>query len=187
MTRPGVLVAPLSPDRTRDFVALWVESRVELGASHEVAARFAADGRVEAALARPGVHCLIAVKDNRVVGYLIATESLFGLSDATDLAIEQIHVTREQRRHGVAKQLLGGAVQLAERLGSERVVSNVPASQRDANRFFARLGFGASVNRRVTTTAALRRRVLGGAEVSAFDQMLRRRRTLRAAGRTRSA
>ncbi len=184
MTRPGVVVAPLTPDRCHDFVSLWVEGRVEMGASHDVAARFAADGRVEAAMARPGVHCLVATKDDRLVGYLIATESLFGLSDATDLAIEQIHVTQELRRHGVAKQLLGGAVQLAERIGSERVVGNVPSTQRDANRFFARLGFGSSVNRRVTTTSALRRRVLGGADVSAFDQMLRRRRSLRA---TRSA
>ena len=187
MTRPGLLVAPLTPERCRDFVSLWVESRVELGASHDVAARFAADGRVEAALARPGVHCLLATRDDRLVGYLIATESLFGLSDATDLAIEQIHVTRDQRRHGVAKHLLGGAVQLAERIGVERVVGHVPSAQREANRFFARLGFGSTVNRRVTTTAALRRRVLGGADVSAFDQMVRRRRSLRAAGRTRSA
>jgi GNAT superfamily N-acetyltransferase len=184
--RPGVVVAPLTPDRCPDFVSLWVDGRVELGASHDVAARFAADGRIEAALARPGVHCLVATRDDRIVGYLIATESLFGLSDATDLAIEQMHVVPDLRRTGVAKELLGGAVQLAERIGAERVVGNVPTAQRDANRFFARLGFGSSVTRRVTTTAALRRRVLGGADVSAFDQMLRRRRSLRAS-RTRSA
>ena len=68
MTRPGVLVEPLDPERCRDFVSLWVEGRVELGASHDVAARFAADGRVEAALARPGVHCLVASRDDRLVG-----------------------------------------------------------------------------------------------------------------------
>lgn len=187
MSRPSVLVSPLTHDRTRDLVSLWVEGRVEQGACQDVAARFAAQGKVEAALRRPGVHTFVATRDDRVVGFLILHESVFGLGDVPDAVIEQLYVAKDLRRHGVAKQLLAAAVVQAERLGSERVVSHVPSAQREANRFFARLGFGSVVTRRVTTTAALRRRVVGGAEVSPLDAMLRRRRTIRATSRTRSA
>ena len=48
-------------------------------------------------------------------------------------------------------------------VGCEQIGCNVPGQHREANRFFARLGFSSQVVRRVTTTGALRRR-LGGDE-----------------------
>ena len=187
VSRPPVVVLPVLPDRPDDLIGLWLVSRVEQGASLEAASRYAADGRVEAALRRPDVHAFVAERDHVPIGYVVVTERSHGLSDVTDVAIDQLFVLHEARRHGVGRQLLAAVVAQAERSGCERVVSNVPSQDRDANRFFARLGFGASVVRRVTATSALRRRVLGGADVRSFESVVRRRRSLRAGSRTQSA
>lgn len=187
MSRAPIVVHPVSPDRPDALVGLWLAGRVEQGASLEAASRYAADGRVSGALARPEVHAFVATRDDKPLGYVVLMDRVFGLSDTTDVAIDQLYVTKEARRQGVARQLLAAVVAQAERAGSERIVSNVPAQDREANRYFARLGFGSAVTRRVTSTAHLRRKVLGGADVSTFESVLRRRRTLRAQGRTRSA
>ncbi len=190
MSRAPIVVRAVTADDTESadsLVGLWLAGRVEQGGSPEAASRYAADGRVTAPLRRPEVKAFIATRDDVPLGYLVLTERVFGLSDSTDVAIDQLYVVKEARRQGVARQLLATAIAQAERSGSERIIGYVPATDRDANRFFARLGFGSSVIRRVTTTAALRRKILGGADVSAFDSVLRRRRTLRAQGRTRSA
>lgn len=187
MSRPPIIVTAVTPEATADFIPLWLDGRVEQGASQEVASRYANDGRVAAALARPEVFAFIARRDREAVGYIVLTQSVFGLGEVAEIAIDQLYVARSARRQGVARQLLAAAVAQAERSGSERVLSHVPAQHREANRFFARLGFTSAVTRRVTTTAALRRKVLGGANVTTFEHVLRRRRTVRAAGRTRSA
>ncbi len=187
MTRAPIVVHPVSPDRPDVLVGLWLAGRVEQGASLEAASRYAADGRVSSALARPEVHAFVATRDSKPLGYVVVIDRIFGLSDTTEVAIDQLFVTKEARRQGVARQLLTAVVAQAERTGSERIISNVPAQDREANRYFARLGFGSAVTRRVTTTSALRRKVLGGADVSSFESVLRRRRTLRAQRSARSA
>ena len=63
----------------------------------------------------------------------------------------------------------------AERVGAEVIVGNVPAQSREANRFFARLGFGSVIVRRATSTAALRRRLRPGAKPERFEALRRRR------------
>lgn len=187
MSRAPIVVHAVTPDDADAFVGLWLAGRVEQGGSLDAASRHAADGKVTAALRRPEVHAYVATRDEVPVGYVVLAERLFGLSEVSDIAIDQLFVVKDARRQGVAHQLLATAISQAERTGCERIISHVPAADREANRFFARLGFGSSVIRRVTTTSALRRKILGGADVSAFDNVLRRRRTLRAHGRTRSA
>jgi len=84
----------------------------------------------------------------------------------------------EARRHGVAKALIAAVLSTAERAGCELVVSNVPTTSRDANRFFARLGFSSVIVRRIVSTGQLRRKLApGGLEVG--HELLRRRRSLR--------
>ena len=79
---------------------------------------------------------------------------------------------------GVAKALLTSALAAAEQAGCEHVVSNVPTSSRDANRFFARLGFNSMVVRRVVPTTHLRRKLAPETSGSGYE-LLRRRRSLR--------
>jgi hypothetical protein len=76
---------------------------------------------------------------------------------------------------------------VAERHGAEQVVSNAPPSARETHRFLARLGFTPLVVRRVAPTALLRRRLAGESRRSALEDLLSRRRSLRArAGRSQA-
>ena len=76
--------------------------------------------------------------------------------------------------------LLAAVTAYAEKQGCEQIGCNVPSQQRDANRFFARLGFSSQVVRRVTSTSALRRRLSADEPRISLDQILHKRRSLRA-------
>jgi GNAT superfamily N-acetyltransferase len=182
VSRPVVSVKRVSPELERSFMDLWVTSRTEHGASPEVAARAVSEGRVQAALTREDVRAFIAVGDGgSPVGFVVATHSPFsGLTDAPSVAIDQIYVAPAARRHGVARHLLAAVTAYADKLGCEQIGCNVPSQHRDANRFFARLGFSSQVVRRVTSTGALRRRIGVDEPRIGLEQILHRRRSLRA-------
>jgi hypothetical protein len=84
------------------------------------------------------------------------------------------------RRHGVARALLLGVTCVAERQGAEQVLSNVPPAAREVHRFFARLGFAPLFVRRAVPTVVLRRRLSGDTRRPGVDDLLSRRRSLRA-------
>ena len=182
MSRPVVSVKRVSPEFEPAFTELWVSSRTEHGVSPEVAARAAAEGRVRAALNREDVRAFIAMGDGgQPVGFVVATHSPFsGLTDSPSVAIDQIYVAPPARRHGVARYLLAAVTTYAEKLGCEQIGCNVPSQHRDANRFFARLGFSSQIVRRVTSTGALCRRIGVDEPRISLEQMLHRRRSLRA-------
>jgi GNAT superfamily N-acetyltransferase len=157
-------------------------SRVEAGMSAEVVARVAADGRLTTTLHREDVRAYLAMNDGHAVGFAIAATSPFSaLTEAPCVTIDQLYVTPLARRHGVARHLMSAVTQYADSRGCEQIGCNVPAPNREANRFFARLGFSSQVVRRITTVAALRRR-LGADEPRhhSLEQLLHRRRSLRA-------
>ena len=182
MTRPGVSVKRVSADLERSFTELWMSSRVEGGTSPEVAARAASEGKVRAALQREEVRAFLAVTDgDQPVGFVVATHSPFsGLTECPAVAIDQLYVAPKARRHGVARHLLAAVTAYAEKQGCEQIGCNVPSQQRDANRFVARLGFSSQVVRRVTSTSALRRRLGADEPRISLDQILHKRRSLRA-------
>ena len=111
---------------------------------------------------------------------VLTTSPLSGLIEAPSVSVDQLYVVPESRRSGVAHALLSRAAGFAETLGCEQVATCVPAQAREANRFFARLGFSSHVVRRVTPTSALRRRLAGEEPRAGLDQVLSRRRSLRA-------
>ncbi|HQY95668.1 MAG TPA: GNAT family N-acetyltransferase [Phycicoccus sp.] len=165
----------------RELTGLWMAQRVDTGSTPEAAARAVADGRLREALRRPDVRAWLARSDGVGIGYVVASENPFGLSAVPEVAIDQLFVDRRVRRQGVAHALLESVLGHAERIGSEVVVSNVPAQSREANRFFARLGFGSVVLRRASSTAALRRRLSPGAKPELLEALRRRRSSLGAA------
>lgn len=182
MSRPVVSVKRVAAELEPSFTDLWVTSRVEYGVSPEVAARAASDGRLRAALDRKDVRAFLALGDGGdPVGFVVATHSLFsGLTEAPSVAIDQIYVMPRARRHGVARHLLAAVTAYAEKLGCEQIGCNVPSQHREANRFFARLGFSSQIVRRVTSTGALRRRIGVDEPRLSLEQILNRRRSLRA-------
>jgi ribosomal protein S18 acetylase RimI-like enzyme len=177
VSRRPVEVAVVGED-LHAVTALWLEARVDSGSSPEVCARTITDGRLAAALRRPGVLAFVAHLEGEPAGYVITTDNPFGISPTPEVAIEQLWVTPAARRHGVAKQLIAAVLGSAERAGCELVVSNVPTTSRDANRFFARLGFGSVVTRRVVQTGTLRRKIAPETAETGLE-LTRRRRSLR--------
>ncbi len=190
MSRPQVLVRRVDEAHQQQLIDLWIANRVEAGISPEVAQRIGGDGTLRAALTRPEVTALVALLDDTAVGYLVLSDTTAGLLvDTPCTTIDQLYVRAPWRRYGVARQLLAAAATHAERAGADQIASNVPSQVRDANRFFARLGFLPTIVRRVTTPSALHRRLAGGGEQRyGLDQVLQRRRTARVrAGRQATA
>ncbi|KRE41300.1 GNAT family N-acetyltransferase [Knoellia sp. Soil729] len=187
MARSMVEVEAVPRDELSEFVGLWLASKIDAGVPLEVATRFANDGRLQLALGRPDVYAHVARIDGRPVGYIVTTENPFGLQPEPEIAIELLFVDPASRRHGVARALLAAVATLAEKAGSEVVVSNVPTQSREAHRFFARLGFSSVLVRRVVGTSQLRRRLapaghvshVGHAGQAAVEHLIRRRRSLR--------
>lgn len=181
MSRQLISVQPVTTAEERELITrLWLSASVESGVSPEVASRRASQGAVEIGLQRPDVHGFLAYLDGAPVGFLVATESVMRFADSDELVIEQIFVDKSVRKHGVARSLLHTATGLAERLGIDRIASAVPSTARDANRFFARLGFGPTVTRRVASVSAVRRRVAPTEYPSSRDRLLHLRRSRRA-------
>jgi len=184
-----VSVRRVDDDLRPALIGLWVTNRVDSGTTPEAAHRMAVDGSVSTALDRSDVCAFVALADEAPVGYVVLSNSTVNaLVDTPCVAIDQLFVVPESRRHGVARQLLAAAASYAHRVGAEQIASNVPSHIRDANRFFARLGFTPTVVRRVTTTAALHRK-LAGSDVPRYslEQVLQRRRTARGRAAHRSS
>lgn len=178
MGRRPVEVSLVDCSDLHDVTSLWLAAKLDAGSSKQVCARTIAEGRLAAALRRPGVQAFVARLDREPVGYAVISDNPFGLSPGDEVTVEQLWVAPDARRAGVAKALLTAVLDLAERSGCDVVTSNVPTPSREANRFFARLGFGSVVTRRVTTTGALRRR-LAPETAETGDALRRRRRSLR--------
>jgi GNAT superfamily N-acetyltransferase len=186
VTRPVITIRRVTPDLEGDFTTLCTAAHLEASGDAEARVtpetRVASEARIALALARDDVRALLAVMDERPVGYIVLSRRPMSfLIDSPCLSIEQIFVTQEARRSGAARALVNAAAAYADQLGAEQIASSVPARGREANRFFARLGFSSFVVRRVTTTSALRRRLAAGERPSpGLEQVLERRRWLRA-------
>ncbi|MGL5858457.1 MAG: GNAT family N-acetyltransferase [Angustibacter sp.] len=135
------------------------------------------------ALTRDEVVAFVARLDEQDVGFLVLScGPLLPLMGDPAVSIEHLFVVPDVRRKGVGRALLARAASYAEHQGVGQVCTSVPASGRQGQRFFARLGFSPFVVRRVVATATLRRRLMPGFS-PAQDATVRRRRSLRARSR----
>lgn len=181
MARPIISVSKASDEHAGELSALWIESALSSGMSHELAARVANAARIQEALARAGTTVLLARSDGSLVGFAVVNTRNHGLLEPAALAIDELYVAAAARRQGGGSHVLAAVARVAESEGHELVFANVAATDKLSNRYFARLGFGASVTRRVVPTGVLRRK-LAGAD-PARDMLLGRRRTIRARAR----
>ena len=114
--------------------------------------------RVEAA-ANGGFRFIAAWAGDQPVG--IATVSLTDggpMMDAPGVHIHMLHVGSDFRDQGVGPALLVEVVNWADAMGSDQVVVDVPPTSKDVQRWYARWGFGPYLQRRVASTAAIKRR-----------------------------
>ncbi len=184
MARAPVDVRRAALADVEDLVTLWGRAREELirgsrglGAGAPEQLR----DRVAAALEGGGMQVVIARWSGRPAGYaLMRLATLTPLLDGPSLHVEHLFVDSEFRRHGVARALLAAVAGTAERHGVDQIVTSAPPSSRDTHRFLARLGFSPLVVRRVVGTAVLRRRLAGESRRGALEDLLSRRRSMRA-------
>jgi ribosomal protein S18 acetylase RimI-like enzyme len=94
---------------------------------------------------------------------VVGQDTVAGLLDPPSVYVSALLVSSACRKRGAGRALVAAAASYAEELGIDSVVVGVAPTGRDANRFFARLGFAPLVIRRIAPVAALRR-TLGPAE-----------------------
>lgn len=126
-----------------------------------VTGRAALAGRYADALADPDRHLVVAVADDDdPLGMALFTVApANALLDTPALHVTHAVVADKNKRRGAGKALVAAAAAFAEERGLDQVVVSVHPASRDANRFFARLGFAPLAVRRVAPTAVVRRRL----------------------------
>ncbi|MEI2825690.1 MAG: GNAT family N-acetyltransferase [Dermatophilaceae bacterium] len=182
MSRPSVVVRKVDDELASTVVDLWTTARAEAESPKDAGSRRLTPEAIHTALGRADITAFIALIDRTPVGYAVLMDcSLNPFSGVACMSVEQLFVVREARGQGAAKALLSAIAAYAERQGAEQIASTVPATLRDANRFYARLGFTPLTTRRVAATAALRRKLTGDAPNSRYslDQVMIRRRVAR--------
>ncbi|CAN5321173.1 hypothetical protein BH24ACT10_BH24ACT10_19500 [soil metagenome] len=105
---------------------------------------------------------------------LFTVASANALVDLPAVHMSHAVVADRHKRRGAGKALVCAAAGFAEARGIEQIVVSVHPGSRDANRFFARLGFAPLAVRRVAPVGVVRRRLASG-EARPADHVVRRR------------
>jgi N-acetylglutamate synthase-like GNAT family acetyltransferase len=139
----------------------------------------------------PDQRLVVAEIDGDVVGVAhLVRATLSPLQTETAVHVLHLNVRDDQRRHGVGHALLEATVTWAEEKSSSHVIVAATASNRDTNRFMARLGLGQAALMRVATVPSLRSRLpvetpvaarVGSRSHRSVGQVLAQRRSLRRA------
>jgi ribosomal protein S18 acetylase RimI-like enzyme len=168
VSRVGVRIRPAelrdAPELGRLARATSSEASVLASRGIEACGQDVLVARIAALIADPSRSVLVAVDDtlgehdDQIVGLLVARPDEFGALDLVSaLQVSHVIVRQSVRRRGVGRALLAAVVHVAEERGYERIVVAVTSNSREANRYFARLGFAPVVTQRAASTAALRR------------------------------
>ncbi|MDP9497425.1 MAG: GNAT family N-acetyltransferase [Actinomycetota bacterium] len=196
MARPVLRVRPATSDDLPALVAFGDELRDRLLPATEgsraraagASARNSLELRYADALADPDRHLVVVVDASPERPEQTLGMALFTVGPANALvdmpAVHMSHavVPDRFRRRGAGRALVAAAAAFAEERGVDQLVVSVHPGSREANRFFARLGFVPLAVRRVAPVAAVRRRLATG-EVRGDDHVVRlRRRPVRVRG-----
>ena len=183
MRRSDPLTRPAGESDLPAMVALAEELREALLPSVEgsarpgsVSARTALEQRLREALDDDDRHLVLVVgADGEALGMALFTVSAANaLLDAPALHMSHAVVADRHKRRGAGKALVAAAAAHAEQRGLDQLVVSVRPGSRDANRFFARLGFAPLAVRRTAPVSSVRRR-LAQAERGTGEALARRR------------
>jgi GNAT superfamily N-acetyltransferase len=182
VTHPQVVTRIAAKDDIPALLSLWDELR-EVGGRAERAVNPMASPDVKARLEEVLVDATCRIALVEVAG-VPAGMAIFEvsrpdpLSDQQLLMMSHFIVSRTHRQHGVGHALVAAASDFAIERHIDHVVATVYPSLRDANRFFARLGFAPAAVRRIAPVAVLRRRLDAERAMPSLAEVVRRRTRL---------
>ncbi len=162
--RAAVAVREARPEDMPDLLDLWRELREHTprrtGRAPDALA--ATEARYTEAMRNPGCRLVVAECGGELIGMvLLCVGSATSIVDTPAVEMTHMVVSSRHRRLGAGKALVAAAAAYAEDLGLDQVVTSARPQDREANRFYARLGFGPVVVRRVASVSALRRQLSG--------------------------
>jgi len=184
MSLSAVTVRPATLEDLPALLAFGKELREQLlpvdggkrGRPSALASRPVLEGRYLEALADPDRHLVVAVNERgEALGMaLLVVASANALLDMPAVHVSHALVLDRFRRRGAGKALVAAAASFAEEHGLDQLVVSVHPSSREANRFYARLGFAPLAVRRVAPVSVVRRMLASG-EPRSVEQAVRRR------------
>lgn len=165
MARTALSVRPATVDDLPALLVLAEQLRDQLlqpadGRTRApAAARAQLEQRYRDALADPDRHVvLVTGPDEEPLGMaLFIVASASALLDVPAIHVSHAVVADRHRRRGAGKALVAAAASFAEQRGVDQLVVSVPPGSREANRFFARLGFAPLAVRRAAPVSVVRR------------------------------
>lgn len=180
----SVRVRPATADDLPALMAFGEELREQASPAMDgkrvrmvpAAGRAGLEARYREALSDPERHLVVAVADDDVpLGMALFTVApANALLDTPALHVSHAVVADRHKRRGAGKALVAAAAAFADERGLEQVVVSVHPGSRDANRFFARLGFAPLAVRRVAPTSVVRRH-LHASDTRTVEHVVRRR------------
>ena len=186
-----VHVRPATDDDLPDLLRLWGELQATGGRQARDALHVTSDEVAHRLLdaIHDDIHrVVVADVGDEVHGMAIfARTSLGPLSSGTAAQLHHLVVAGGHRRSGIGHALLAAAAAYADEVGAEHLLVGVAPALRDANRFYARLGFSPVVVRRRASVTALRRRLTDCEHPVATLEDLTRRRLIARPRRARLA
>lgn len=162
--RAAISVREAQPEDMPRLLELWLELREHTPrrTGRTADALAATEARYTDAMRSPGCRLVVAECGGELVGMaLLCIGTATAIVEAPALEMTHMVVSGKHRRRGAGKALVAAAASYAEELGLDQVVTSVRPQDREANRFYARLGFGPVAVKRVATVSALRRQLTG--------------------------
>jgi GNAT superfamily N-acetyltransferase len=164
MPRSNLRIRPAEADDVDALTALLAEHRASVSGWAYRVARTGSDAETRAHYLRlltEGSRRLVVAVDEpsgAVIGMAVfGVDVVSTLTDLPSVSVSHLLVTPAHRHRGAGRALLSAAAGYADEVGIGHVVVGVTADGRDANRFFARLGFAPLVLRRIAPVSTLRR------------------------------
>lgn len=135
-------------------------------------------GRYQTLLIHPRRRVVLAIDDSdAVLGMAVLSVDVAGeLLDVPVIRVSHLIVARSQRRRGAGRALLGAAASYADEARVEHVTIGAVTTDREANRFLARLGFAPVAVHRIAALTALRRHLAIPESDDVAAQVMRRNR-----------
>ncbi|MDP9429136.1 MAG: GNAT family N-acetyltransferase [Actinomycetota bacterium] len=188
MARPSLHVRAATDSDLPALVAFGEELRdlviapaAELGGRSRggspASARAFLEQRYLEAVEDPARELVVVVGEDDVpVGMALLTIApANALVDIPAVHMSHAVVSDRHKRRGAGRALVAAATTYAEQHGVEQLVVSVHPGSRDANRFFARLGFAPLAVRRTAPVTAVRRRLTQVEPRPVAEHVVRRR------------